>query len=431
MLPATLLIKKRNGIELSDDEIRFLVEGFCDGTVADYQMSAFAMAVCLRGMSPRETATLTRSMLESGDRLPRPPTSGRPRVDKHSTGGLGDKVSLVLAPMLASCGVDVPMVSGRGLGITGGTLDKLEAIPGFRTEYDADTSSKILQSVGAFIIGANEGIAPADKKLYALRDVTGTVESIPLITASILSKKLAASLDALVMDVKVGQAAFMQTFDEAIRLSQSLVQVGGEAGLPTSVIVSDMDQPLGRAVGNAIEVNEAVEVLDGGGPPEVAKLTIELAANVLLEVNAYPSRDEAINALTNSIHSGSAMEKWLSMVHAQGGNWNDPLPLAPAHEIRSNNAGYIESFDCRAIGNAVVAMGGGRRKMGDTIDPSVGLMVHHRIGDQVEKGDPIYTVHFHEGDLDCIEMLDGTFQVHPSPVTKRPLILEWINDGER
>ena len=267
MLTANLLAKKRDGNALRDEEIRFLIDGFCDGSVADYQMSAFAMAVCLNGMTERETATLTRAMLESGDLLPRQVSGQTPRVDKHSTGGLGDKVSLILAPLLAACGVHVPMVSGRGLGLTGGTLDKLESIPGFRTDLSEQASAAVLRQVGAFIVSASERIAPADRRLYALRDVTGTVESIPLITASILSKKLAANLDALVMDVKVGGAAFMKTLDDARALARSIENVGQAAGLPTHVLISDMDQPLGKAIGNAIEVasRSTVNSVPGSG----------------------------------------------------------------------------------------------------------------------------------------------------------------------
>ena len=283
MITANLLVKKREGHELTDEEIRFLVDGFCEGSVADYQMSAFAMAVCLRGMTPREVATLTRAMLESGDVLPRDVSGDTPRVDKHSTGGLGDKVSLILAPLLAACDVHVPMVSGRGLGLTGGTLDKLESIPGFRTDLSPQQSARVLKDVGAFIVSASEAIVPADRRLYALRDVSGTVESIPLITASILSKKLSANLDALVMDVKAGDAAFMKTTGDARALAQSLERVGDEAGLPTTVLVTDMDQPLGKAVGNANEVNESVTVLkaDRRDDPSielVRELTIELCA---------------------------------------------------------------------------------------------------------------------------------------------------------
>lgn len=427
MLASSLLIKKRQGQALSDDEIRFLVDGFCRGEVADYQMSALAMAICLQGMDPREIATLTRAMLESGDSLPRPKDHDRPRVDKHSTGGLGDKVSLVLAPLLAACEVDVPMISGRGLGLTGGTLDKLESISGFNVDLTMEESSKVLKEVGAFIVGATERIAPADRKLYALRDVTGTVESIPLITASILSKKLAANVDALVMDVKTGSGAFMRTQSDARELAQMLVSVGSQAGLPTSAILTDMDQPLGKTMGNAIEVNEAIEVLQGSGGP-VHELTIELAADVLLQAKVSPSLQAARQQLQNLIDDGSAMERFQRMVHAQGGGKiGAPLPLAPAREVTASETGFLASYDCEQIGEMIVAMGGGRRKKGDSIDHQVGIRVHGRIGDSVERGQPILTLHCHDdAATDYVKRVSQAVTVSKTPVAKRPLILERI-----
>ena len=394
MLAASLLIKKRDGHELTDSEIRFLVDGFTAGDVADYQMSALAMAICLQGMNPREIATLTIAMLESGDRLPRDVSQdlGKPRVDKHSTGGLGDKVSLILAPLLACFDVHVPMISGRGLGLTGGTLDKLESIPGYRTDLNEQQSSEVLREVGAFIVSASKRVAPADRKLYALRDVTGTVESIPLITASILSKKLAANLDALVMDVKVGQAAFMKTQDDAFALADSIIKVGRQAGLPTTAIVTDMDQPLGRAIGNAIEVRESIDVLRGDGPIEVRDLTVELAANLLTSVNGT-DRASTITALETCLDDGRAMECFEKMVAAQGGSIAQPLPLRECNVVEASRSGYLQRYDCERIGEAVVAMGGGRRRVGDQLDHSVGVEVHARIGDQIEKGQPILSVY--------------------------------------
>ncbi len=435
MLAATLLEKKRDGQALSGEEIRFLIDGFCRGEVADYQMSAFTMAVCLKGMEPGEVTALTLAMLESGEVLPRlargdrsnecaRPRSDRPRVDKHSTGGLGDKVSLILAPLLACCGVDVPMISGRGLGLTGGTLDKLEAIEGFRTALSVDASSKVLQEVGAFIVGASDNVAPADRRLYALRDVTGTVESIPLITASVLSKKLAANLDALVMDVKVGGGAFMKTPDRAGQLADSIVRVGRQAGLPTSAIVSDMDQPLGSAVGNAIEVNEAVDVLRGSGPEEVGELTVQLGAKLLLEVGLVGDHQQACEKLRRTLDKGLAMEKFEQMIHAQGGTLRCPLQLAPTHEVIAHRSGYLRSLDCTAIGRAVVAMGGGRRRVDDSIDPSVGISLHVRVGDPIEQGQRILTAHYHS-DADCnyLEVLENAAEIVADSVSPRPLIL--------
>ncbi len=427
MLVATLLTKKREGHALSDDEIEFLIDGFCKCEVADYQMSALAMAICLRGMNEREITTLTRAMLDSGDSMPRLPERDRPRVDKHSTGGLGDNVSLVLAPLLASCGVDVPMISGRGLGLTGGTLDKLESIPGFRTQLTADQSSDVLRKAGAFIVGASDRIAPADRRLYALRDVTGTVESVALITASILSKKLAANLDALAMDVKVGSGAFMKTLDRATELARSLGRVGGEAGLPTTAILSDMDQPLGSAIGNAIEVNEAVQVLCGDGPDDVRELTVELCADLLVQVKMAETRKDAIERLQQAIDQGFAMEHFEKLVHAQEGDLKTPLALAPCREIVAPASGFIASYDCVAIGEAIVGMGGGRRRTDDVIDPTVGVSVHARIGDAVEKGQPIFRVHCHaEQFSDYFVKLENAVVITHHGVDARPLILARI-----
>ncbi len=423
MLTANLLAKKRDGHELADDEIRFLIEGFCRGEVTDDQMAALAMAVCIRGMRPEEVTALTQAMLASGERLPR--VSDRPRIDKHSTGGLGDKVSLVLAPLLAACGAEVPMVSGRGLGRTGGTLDKLESIPGFRCDLTLEESSAALREAGALIVGASEQIAPADRRLYAIRDVTGTVESIPLITASILSKKLAASLDALVMDVKVGSAAFMKTMSQARELAESLTGVGDQAGLPTIALVTDMDQPLGQAVGNAIEVNEAVDVLRNEGPGEVRELCVALAAELLHRVELADSIEQARRQADQTLRSGEAMECFERMVHVQGGKLAGRLPLAPPTEIASDGEGYVASFDCGVIADAVISAGGGRRRAGEPIDPSVGICAHVRIGDRVELGQPLLTFHHH--DSESSEYLDGlskAVRLSPHPVDPRPVILQ-------
>lgn len=435
MFASTLIVKKRDGVALTDEEIKFLIDGFCSGQVADYQMSALAMAICLRGMDARETATLTRAMLESGDRLPRPAAGSesicaRPRVDKHSTGGIGDKVSLILAPLLATCDVDVPMVSGRGLGLTGGTLDKLESIEGFNVDQSSESASQILRDVGAFIIGASDRIAPADRRLYALRDVTGTVESIPLITASILSKKLAANLDALVMDVKVGSGAFMKTEHDAVALAESIVSVGEQSGLPTIALLTDMDQPLGRTIGNAIEVNESVEVLCGA-PGEVRELTIELCAELLVQVRVSASIIEARQRLADAIDSGLAMERFERMVAAQGGRLSSPLGLASPTQILADQEGYVSGFDCTAIGQTVVALGGGRRRTGDPIDVSVGIAVRHRIGDRVERGEPILTLHSHlarASDYACT--LRAAVTIVGQPVAKRNLILRRFGGHE-
>ena len=430
MLPASILAKKRDGEELSESEIQFLIRGFVQHTVTDYQMTAFAMAVFFRGMSAAETAALTLAMLESGDRLPRTSTDNfrtdKPRVDKHSTGGLGDKVSLILAPLLACHDVVVPMVSGRGLGLTGGTLDKLESIPGFKFHLDQNQRDRQLDSIGCFIIGASDRIAPADRALYSLRDVTATVESIPLITASILSKKLAASLDRLVMDVKVGSAAFMKDRHQATFLANSLVQTGAKAGLPTTALLTDMDQPLGRAVGNAVEVNETLQCLDGGGPAEVNQLTVELCAHALVDSKRYQNLAEARAALWESIHNGAAKERFYKMIAAQGGSIAGPLPLAPATQVVSDSSGFVESFDCECLGRCVVEMGGGRCRADDSIDPTVGLEVLVRIGDKVDRGQPLMAIYTHSQTPNLISELRTAVRLVPDIIAPRPLIIDTI-----
>ncbi|MCC9600137.1 thymidine phosphorylase [Stieleria sp. JC731] len=429
MLAANLLVKKREGQELSDSEIRFLIDGFCDGSVTDYQMSAFAMAVCLKGMTASETECFTKAMLESGDVMRREASGDTPRVDKHSTGGLGDKVSIILAPLLAACGAHVPMISGRGLGLTGGTLDKLESIPGFRTDLDADACDRALQSVGTFIVSASEKIAPADRKLYALRDVTGTVESIPLITASILSKKLAASLDALVMDVKVGSGAFMTELDQAKALAESIKRVGTSCGLPTSVLISDMDQPLGEAVGNAIEINESVAILEGlqrDNPrvERVRELTILLCAELLLATKLATDTDDARTKLENALDSGQAMNRFLEMVHQQGGTWNQPLPLADKLSIEATEAGWVGNIDSRTVGLTVVELGGGRRRVGEVIDPAVGISMHVQIGDQVSRGQPLMDLHCpKELHADFADRLRDTISIADHKIAFRSLTM--------
>lgn len=423
MLITDILARKRDAAELSADEIRFLIDGFVRDEVSDYQMASFAMAVCIRGMTARETADLTMAMLQSGDQLER--TGAARRVDKHSTGGLGDKVSLVLAPLLAACDVCVPMISGRGLGLTGGTLDKLESIPQFCTSLGRDRADQLLDQVGAFIIGADERIAPADRKLYALRDVTATVPSVALITASILSKKLAASLDGLVMDVKVGSGAMMQDHDSAIALASSLIDTGAHAGLNVTALITDMDQPLGSAVGNAIEVNEAIEVLDGAAGP-VRDLTIALATEALSMACQTPA-NEAKDRATAAIESGRAMERFRRMVAQQGGRLDGALPVHPPRIISSPHAGYVGSIDCPSIGRAVVACGGGRQKVTDTIDPAAGVTSHVRIGDRVEKGQALLSLHaVGSASEEYARQLATAVQIAPSPVAPRPLILQTI-----
>ncbi|MEO1618696.1 MAG: thymidine phosphorylase [Planctomycetota bacterium] len=430
MLVTKVIEKKRLGGELTANEIHELIRGFTEGNVADYQMTAFAMAVCIRGMTPDEISALTLAMLESGDKLSREVSGEVPRVDKHSTGGLGDKVSLVLAPMLAACDLHVPMISGRGLGLTGGTLDKLESIEGFQTQLSGDAFDTALRQNGACIVGAGPSIAPADRRLYALRDVTGTVASTALITASILSKKLAASLDALVLDVKVGGGAFMQTIDQARELADSLQRVGALSGLKTSVLISDMDQPLGRAVGNAIEVNESLELLEGGTPrskqlARARQLCIELGAMLLVDVGRSPDEEVARETLAQSIDNGSAKEAFLRMIKGQGGKLTGPLPLAPKHTVTATRSGHVEAIDCITIGETVVSLGGGRRNAGDKIDPKFGIEMNVAVGDRVESGDLLMLLHCSADTAsDYTALLQATVRLADQPVAPHPLLIE-------
>ncbi|MFO0939741.1 MAG: thymidine phosphorylase [Pirellulales bacterium] len=417
MLTTKIIAKTRDCIELSADEIQHMVNGITDGSIPDYQISAWAMAVLCRGISEAETATLTTAMLDSGQRLPR--CSDRPRVDKHSTGGLGDKTSLILAPLLACFDLDVPMLSGRGLGITGGTLDKLEAYPGYRCNLSIEEVNKQLNSIGCVITGTTQSIAPADKKLYALRDVSSTVPSVALITASIMSKKLAETLDALVLDVKWGSGAFMQTIDKAKELQASLVRTGRRVGVATSSLLTDMNQPLGKMVGNACEVNESMEVLEGQGPEDVTKLTVELCIPLLVDTKRAANVDEARRALHEAIQDGQALDRYRTMIEAQGGKFADRLPLARVHEVTAGRAGYIDSFDGQSLGHCVVEMGGGRRQQQDPINHQVGLEMLAKIGTKVEVGQPIIRFFF-DGSSGQVEQIANQIAASVSIMDQAP-----------
>ena len=385
----SLIEKKRDGGELTRAEIRELIQQFTAGAVPDYQMSSWAMAVFFRGMTARETKDLTDAMMRSG-RVLNYPKGAPPRIDKHSTGGVGDKVSLVLAPLLACEDVWVPMISGRGLGITGGTLDKLESIPGFNVELEEKRAMKQLEKLGLFMIGQTSDICPADKKLYALRDVTGTVPSQALIVASIMSKKLAENLDRLVLDVKFGAGAFMKTKKEAQELARSMTDVGKSMGVEMSHQLNPMDEPLGRSVGNALEVAECVETLQGGGPPDLVELTLDLAQKV-----STTSRKELAARLTN----GRAWKKFVSLVYAQDGDATALEKMAEIHHaplikpLLSKKSGIIKRMDAESIGRASVLLGGGRQKAGDTIDFAVGFSGIKKIGERVQKKEPLLFVH--------------------------------------
>jgi pyrimidine-nucleoside phosphorylase len=385
----TLIEKKREGQELTADEISDLISAFTAGEVPDYQMSAWAMAVFFRGMTAAETHSLTTAMMESGTVLAYPEGSP-PKVDKHSTGGIGDKTSLVLAPLLACDENWVPMISGRGLGITGGTLDKLESIPGFNIHIDERRALAQLKSIGVFMIGQSADICPADKKLYALRDVTGTVPSQPLIVASIMSKKLAEKLDRLVLDVKFGRGAFMKTRSEAEQLAASLNEVGNRMGVKVAHLLTPMDEPLGRTVGNALEVSECVEVLQGGGPADVAKLVLDLAEQV-----SSASREQ----LETWLKDGTAWKKFISLVYAQDGDASSleklgELHRAPiVHPLAAKAAGTVRKMDAETIGRVSLLLGGGRQTANDAIDFAVGLSGIRKVGEGVEKDEPLLSLH--------------------------------------
>ena len=385
----TLIERKRDGGTLSSEEIRGLVRGYAGGEVPDYQMAALAMAVFFRGMDDVETTALTMEMRDSGDVFAWP-AGTPPKVDKHSTGGVGDKVSLILAPLLACEGVWVPMVSGRGLGFTGGTLDKLESIPGFRVALTWPEMLKQLENVGCFIAGQTDNLCPADKKLYALRDVTGTVASLPLIVASIMSKKLAESLDRLVLDVKFGRGAFMQKREAAQQLADAMVAVGRGAGVETHALLNPMDQPLGRTAGNALEVAECVEVLHGGGPADLIALTLDLAGKLV------PAPREQLRA---RLSDGSAWSKFVAMVEAQGGDAATLEKMREVHrapvitDLPAASRGTLTKLDALEIGRLCVELGAGRAKAGDSVDFSVGVECLKKEGDAVERGEPIVRVH--------------------------------------
>jgi pyrimidine-nucleoside phosphorylase len=394
MIPQWVIEKKRDGGVLEADDIRAFIEGYTTGVIPDYQMAALAMAIFFQGMTPEETAALTDAMMRSGDCLS---FEGwpRPTADKHSTGGIGDKLSMVIGPLAASAGLAVPKISGRGLGITGGTLDKLESIPGYSTQLSIPEFQRVVAEVGCSITGQTASLAPADKKLYALRDVTGTVPSIPLITASIMSKKLAAGADTLVFDVKCGRAAFMQTLDEARELAHSLLQVGGALGRRMGALITDMTQPLGRAVGNAVEVAEAIETLKGGGPADTRMLMIELTALMCERAGVIADRATARRELAERLDDGRALEVFRRMVEAHGGDAcviDDPLRLpqpGAVVEVPASRDGIVTDVDARQIGRVVLQLGGGRTTTDDVIDPAAGVDRLVQAGETVARGQPL------------------------------------------
>lgn len=421
-----LIEQKRDGAALDPQAIAALIADYTAGAVPDYQMSALLMAIYLNGMQPAELTAWTDAMLHSGQVLELGHVSGV-KVDKHSTGGVGDKISLPLAPLVAACGLKVPMVSGRGLGHTGGTLDKLESIPGFRTDLSVERFIEQVASHGVCLIGQTAEIAPADKKLYALRDVTGTVSSIPLIASSIMSKKMAEGLDALVLDVKVGSGAFMRTVDDARALAETMVQVGTRMGRKVVALLTDMNQPIGTTVGNALEVRESIEVLRGGGPADTRALTLRLAEEMLRLGGVDPA--EAKRALDD----GRALEVFRQVAIVQGGDVaviDDPalLPTAPAIDVfEAPRDGYLTAVETRQVGLAALVLGAGRQTAADPVDPRVGLVLRARLGDRVVKGQPIIEIHHADTGLeDARRRLTRAYQFGDAPPAPAPLIIDRI-----
>jgi pyrimidine-nucleoside phosphorylase len=433
MRTVDLIQRKRDGEELSPEEIEFLVEGYTNGDIPDYQMSSFLMAVFFSGMSDREVSRLTECMLRSGDTVDLSSIPGV-KVDKHSTGGVGDKTSLIVAPLAAAAGVVVPMMSGRALGHTGGTLDKLESIPGFRTSLTAEEFEKQLSELGLCFIGQTDRLAPADRKLYALRDVTATVESIPLISSSIMSKKLAEGVDALVLDVKVGSGAFMKKQVDARRLAQMMVGIGRRMDKRVQALITDMSQPLGYAVGNALEVMEASQTLQNAGPTDLTKLSIELAARMIYLGRKAASLEDARRLAEEKLVDGSGYKKFKQVVAAQGGNPQalDKFELLPnatgMREVASPRGGYVSSIDAQDIGSASNMIGAGRDKKEDAIDPAVGIILEVKAGEKVDAGSVLCRLYYTKEDRveEAAEMVEDAFRISAQKPEERELILEVV-----
>lgn len=403
MLMSELIAKKRDGLELTAEEISFMIDGYTDGSIPDYQMSAMLMAIAIMGMDGRETLDLTMAMVNSGDTLDLSGVEG-PTADKHSTGGVGDKTSLVLCPMVASLGVKMAKMSGRGLGHTGGTIDKLESFPGFSAELSPEDFIRIVNDVGFVIAGQTARIAPADKKLYALRDVTATVRSLPLIVSSIMCKKLAAGADVIVLDVKTGSGAFMRTEEDSFELAREMARVGNHAGRKTVAVVTDMDQPLGNAIGNALEVKEAIAVLSGSHEGDLLELCLTLGSNILTAAGVAKTDIAAEEMLLGTIKSGAALGKLAEMIRAQGGD--DTMVYKPEllpraliqRDVRSLKDGYVEALAAEDIGLVSMHLGGGRATKEDVIDQAVGVVLAKKVGDRVKLGEPLATIHANDAE---------------------------------
>lgn len=434
MRAVDLIHKKKNGEPLSAGEIAFLVEGYCRGDIPDYQMSAWAMAVFFRGMNAEETAALTLTMARSGDQVDLSPIRGI-KTDKHSTGGVGDKTTLIIGPLVAACGVPVAKMSGRGLGHTGGTIDKLESIEGFRTELTRERFFAQVNDIGLAVIGQSGNITPADKKLYALRDVTATVESIPLIASSVMSKKIAAGADAIVLDVKVGSGAFMKTVDEAEALAKAMVDIGVQVGRQTAAIISDMDQPLGYAIGNALEVREAIDTLRGQGPDDLTALCLALGAQMVVLSGQADNIESAEKLLRQQLESGAVLDKLRAFIEAQGGDSaivDNPalLPQAPVIiEVTAREEGYVRRIDAEQLGIAAMQLGAGRATKDAIIDHAVGLILRRKVGDHVAAGETIALLHASKDDeanRAIIEHVQEAYTIGGEKPELTPLLLSVV-----
>ena len=433
MRAVDIITHKRDGITLSAEEIDFVVQGFASGTIPDYQVAAWLMAIVLKGMDRQETIDLTKAMVRSGEQLNLEDVAAFV-ADKHSTGGVGDKTTLVVAPLVAAAGVSVGKMSGRGLGFTGGTLDKLESIPGFRAELEIDEFRSQLKEIGIVVIGQSAELAPADGKFYALRDVTATVDSLPLIASSIMSKKIAAGANGIALDVKVGHGAFMKTQDDALKLANLMVDIGENLGRKVRAVISDMNQPLGFAVGNALELKEALDTLHGSGPADFRRHCLTVASQMLLLAGQANDPGEARGRLEEVLNSGQAWIKFREWIAAQGGDLayvDDPARLPSARyveEVKALHSAYVKDIDAQEVGLTSMLLGGGRAKKGDKIDHAVGVVLHTKIGDSVQEGQPLLTVHANdEGKLwGAQQRLLAAYDWSDDPVEPPPLLHEIV-----
>lgn len=427
-----LIEKKKEGETLSKEEIQYFVNGVTDGSIPDYQISSFLMAICFQGMNEEETSNLTDSMLHSGDIIDLSAIPGI-KVDKHSTGGVGDKTSLALGPLVAACGAKLAKMSGRGLGHTGGTLDKMESVPGTSVSLSEKRFIEQVKTIGIAINGQTAEIDPADKKLYALRDVTGTVQSIPLIASSIMSKKLASGSDTILLDVKFGSGAFMKTLEDAQKLASTMVQIGKRLGKDTRAILTDMDEPLGLAVGNSLEVKEAIDTLKGRGPKDFVELVENAGAIMLLQAKIVPSIDDGVSRIREAIKDGSGFQKMVALFKAQGGDVSyleDPSKFEESRHVRivlSDKEGYIQRIDSLAIGEGAMKLGAGRASLKDLIDSSAGIVLKKKKGDFVIKGEPLFEIHTNKDDYqEVLPSLISAFEIDSKEVPSSPIVHDYI-----